>query len=228
MAGDAKPLIFRERLEGAFAPEVWFTAAPLLLLGALAWFYALQWLSWPCWALALCCSWFFRNPRRRVPEGDAAERLALAPADGRIIAVGEETGEGGARLRIGIFLSVFDVHVNRAPLSGEVLSIHRGGAGFRAAFAAEAADNVHLRMALRTAQGLHFEVVQIAGWIARRIVCHPFPGEWLKRGARYGLIRFGSRTDLLLPPGSKALVKKGARVTGGITPLAELPQAGPQ
>lgn len=223
MAGDAKPLMFRERLEGAFAPEVWFTAAPLCLLGALAWFSSLPWLSWPCWALALCCCWFFRNPRRRVPQ-NAAEHLALAPADGRVIAVGEEPGEGGARLRIGIFLSVFDVHVNRAPLSGEVISIQRGGAGFRAAFAADAADNVHVRMALRTAQGLHFEVVQIAGWIARRIVCHPLPGEWLRRGARYGLIRFGSRTDLLLPPGSRALVAKGARVTGGITPLAELPQ----
>lgn len=227
MAGDAKPLIFRERLEGAFAPEVWLTAAPLFLLGALAWFYS-PWLSGPCWALALGCCWFFRNPRRRVPQGDAAERLALAPADGRVIAVGEEPGEGGARLRIGIFLSVFDVHVNRAPLSGEVISIRRGGAGFRAAFAAEAADNVQLCMALRTAQGLLFEVVQITGWIARRIVCHPLPGEWLQRGARYGLIRFGSRTDLLLPPGSRALVKKGARVTGGITPLAELPQGGAQ
>ncbi|MDD9802629.1 MAG: phosphatidylserine decarboxylase [Deltaproteobacteria bacterium] len=225
MAADAKPLIFRERLEGAFAPEVWFTAAPLCLLGALAWFASLPWLSWPCWLLALGCGWFFRNPKRRVPPGDEGERLALAPADGRIIAVGEEPGEGGARLRIGIFLSVFDVHVNRAPLSGEVISIHRGGAGFRAAFAAEAADNVQLCMALRTKQGLPFEVVQIAGWIARRIVCHPFPGEWLKRGARYGLIRFGSRTDLLLPPGSRALVQKGARVIGGITPLAELPEA---
>lgn len=225
MAADAKPLIFRERLEGAFAPEVWFTAAPLCLLGALAWFASLLWLSWPCWLLALGCGWFFRNPKRRVPPGDEGERLALAPADGRIIAVGEEPGEGGARLRIGIFLSVFDVHVNRAPLSGEVISIHRGGAGFRAAFAAEAADNVQLCMALRTKQGLPFEVVQIAGWIARRIVCHPFPGEWLKRGARYGLIRFGSRTDLLLPPGSRALVQKGARVIGGITPLAELPEA---
>ncbi|MDD9827888.1 MAG: phosphatidylserine decarboxylase [Deltaproteobacteria bacterium] len=225
MAADAKPLIFRERLEGAFAPEVWFTAAPLCLLGALAWFASLPWLSWPCWLLALGCGWFFRNPKRRVPPGDEGERLALAPADGRIIAVGEEPGEGGARLRIGIFLSVFDVHVNRAPLSGEVISIHRGGAGFRAAFAAEAADNVQLCMALRTKQGLPFEVVQIAGWIARRIVCHPFPGEWLQRGARYGLIRFGSRTDLLLPPGSRALVQKGARVIGGITPLAELPEA---
>lgn len=224
MAADAKPLIFRERLEGAFAPEVWFSAAPLCLLGALAWFSSLPWLSWPCWALALGCGWFFRNPRRRVPQGDDAERLALAPADGRVIAVGEEPGADGARLRIGIFLSVFDVHVNRAPLSGEVISIQRGGAGFRAAFAAEAADNVQLCMALRTAQGLPFEVVQITGWIARRIVCHPLPGEWLQRGARYGLIRFGSRTDLLLPPGSRALVKKGARVTGGITPLAELPQ----
>jgi len=225
VAADAKPLIFRERLEGAFAPEVWFTAAPLCLLGALAWFASLLWLSWPCWLLALGCGWFFRNPKRRVPPGDEGERLALAPADGRIIAVGEEPGEGGTRLRIGIFLSVFDVHVNRAPLSGEVISIHRGGAGFRAAFAAEAADNVQLCMALRTKQGLPFEVVQIAGWIARRIVCHPFPGEWLKRGARYGLIRFGSRTDLLLPPGSRALVQKGARVIGGITPLAELPEA---
>jgi len=225
VAADAKPLIFRERLEGAFAPEVWFTAAPLCLLGALAWLASLLWLSWPCWLLALGCGWFFRNPKRRVPPGDEGERLALAPADGRIIAVGEEPGEGGARLRIGIFLSVFDVHVNRAPLSGEVISIHRGGAGFRAAFAAEAADNVQLCMALRTKQGLPFEVVQIAGWIARRIVCHPFPGEWLKRGARYGLIRFGSRTDLLLPPGSRALVQKGARVIGGITPLAELPEA---
>ena len=116
-------------------------------------------------------------------------------------------------LRIGIFLSIFDVHVNRAPVAGRVLAKKRGGEKYLAAFnkAAER-HNVRCAMTLETAGGAEVDVVQITGLIARRIVCQPAVGEWLARGVRYGMIRFGSRTDVVLPVGSEARVAVGDRV----------------
>jgi phosphatidylserine decarboxylase len=176
-------------------------------------------------ALTVFVACFFRNPPRAIP-GD--ETAIVAPADGRVIEVGEiEQPDGSKALRIGIFLSVFNVHVNRCPLAGRVVAIERGGQRFLAAFNRSAeTENVRCAMTLETADGVRFQVVQITGWLARRIVCHPQVGDWVRRGDRYGLIRFGSRTDVVLPLTAAALVQVRDRVRGGSTVVAELGKSG--
>ncbi len=213
--------VFEERLTRTFAPDVYATSLPLVAMAGVC--LALQW--WIGAALALILglfiAFFFRNPAREIPGDD---RTVVAPADGRVIAAGEiETETGDKALRIGIFLSVFNVHVNRAPLAGRVLAKERGGEKYLAAFnkAAER-SNVRCAMTLETAGGAKVDVVQITGLIARRIVCQPAVGEWLVRGVRYGLIRFGSRTDVVLPIGSEARVAVGDRVRGGSSVIAVL------
>lgn len=167
---------------------------------------------------------FFRNPERVVPGDEAA---VVAPADGRVLDVGQiETADGSKALRIGIFLSVFDVHVNRAPLAGRVVEVRRSGNAYLAAFNREAESrNVRTDLVLETPAGARVVVSQITGLIARRIVCHPQLGEWLDRGTRYGLIRFGSRTDVQLPLSACPLVTRGERVRGGETVIARLDPA---
>ena len=169
--------------------------------------------------LAVFVGAFFRNPERSIP-GD--ESTVVAPADGRVIEVGEiEAADGRKALRIGIFLSVFNVHVNRAPVAGRVIEIRRSGNAYLAAFNRDAEHrNVRVDLELETADGERVVVSQITGLIARRIICHPTVGEWVRRGERYGLIRFGSRTDVVLPLGSEVLVAKGDRVRGGESVLA--------
>ena len=164
--------------------------------------------------LAVFVAAFFRNPARSIP-GD--EACVVAPADGRVVAVGEtETLDGRKALRIGIFLSVFDVHVNRAPVAGRVVDIRRSGDAYLAAFKPDAEQrNVRVDLEIETADSGRVVVSQITGLIARRIVCHPKIGDWLRRGDRYGLIRFGSRTDVLLPVGAEPIVCEGDRVRGG-------------
>jgi len=195
-------------------------AAPLALAGA---FGLLGWTTagFCLLGLTVFVACFFRNPPREIAGG---EKSVVAPADGRVIDVAEIEGTDGSKwLRIGIFLSVFNVHVNRCPLAGRVVAKDWGGQGFLAAFNPRAeAENVRCALTLETALGLRFQVVQITGLIARRIVCHPELGEWIRRGERYGLIRFGSRTDVLLPPTAVAKVKVRDRVRGGSTIIAEL------
>jgi len=195
-------------------------AAPLALAGAcglLGWTIA----GFCLLGVTVFVACFFRNPPREIAGG---ENSVVAPADGRVIDVAEIEGSDGSKwLRIGIFLSVFNVHVNRCPLEGRVVAKDWGGQTFRAAFNPRAeTENVRCTLTLETASGLRFQVVQITGLIARRIVCHPEPGEWIRRGERYGLIRFGSRTDVLLPSTAVAKVKVRDRVRGGSTILAEL------
>jgi len=218
----AEPPIFEERLTGILAPDAYRFAGPLLLAGLASLAFGWSALGVLLLGLGLFVTAFFRNPPRTIPPG---ENRVVAPADGRVIAVDEiEVGAGEKALRIGIFLSVFDVHVNRAPLAGRVVSIERSGSAFLAAFDPEAETrNVQLALGLELANGARMRVVQITGLIARRIVCHAQVGEWLPRGARFGLIRFGSRTDVVLPAGSRALVKRGDRVRGGASIVAELP-----
>ena len=213
--------LFEERLTRTFAPDVYTTSLPLFAFAGVC--LALQWWIAATLALALglFAAFFFRNPPREIP-GD--ERTVVAPADGRVIDAGEvETETGTKALRIGIFLSIFDVHVNRAPVAGRVLAKKRSGEKYRAAFnkAAEG-DNVRCAMTLETAGGAKVDVVQITGLIARRIVYQPAVGEWLARGVRYGMIRFGSRTDVVLPIGSEARVAVGDRVSGGSSVIAVL------
>jgi len=194
-------------------------AAPLALAGAcglLGWTVA----GFILLGLTVFVACFFRNPPREIPGG---ENSVVAPADGRVIDVAEVEGSDGNKwLRIGIFLSVFNVHVNRCPLAGRVVAKDRGGRAFLAAFNRKAeSENVRCALTLETAAGMRFQVVQITGLIARRIVCHPQVGEWIRRGDRYGLIRFGSRTDVLLPLTAVAKVKARDRVRGGSTIIAE-------
>jgi phosphatidylserine decarboxylase len=216
------PPVFQERLTGPLAPDAYAFAAPLALLGVAS--LAVGWavLGVGLLALGLFVTAFFRNPPREIPS---AEREVVSPADGRVIALDEVELPGGDKgLRIGIFLSVFDVHVNRAPVAGRVVAIERSGDGYLAAFNPDAEKkNVRLDLVLELASGARVRVSQITGLIARRIVCHAQVGEWLARGDRYGLIRFGSRTDVVLPSGSVAKVAKGDRVRGGSSVIAELP-----
>lgn len=228
MADGSRVPVFAERPTALVVGDAWVLAALLVLAGGLAVGLGAPGVGAALAGLGAFVIAFFRNPARRF-RGD--ERDVVAPADGRVLAVDELEDERGEKaLRIGIFLSVFDVHVNRAPVAGRVTAITRGGSRFRAAFDPRGErENVRLAMALETARGERVVVIQITGLIARRIVCHAREGEWLERGIRYGLIRFGSRTDVWLPLGSEACVRRGERVRGGATRLARLPaEPGPR
>jgi len=185
------------------------------------------WVFWPATLFTLFCLYFFRDPERVTPTRHNA---VVAPADGRIVLVGPavppaELGLGDApRQRVAIFLSVLDVHVNRAPIEGRVTKIaYRAGAFVNAALDKASDDNERNAIAIRTTDGRDFAVVQIAGLIARRIVCTVREGDVLNTGERFGIIRFGSRTDLYLPEGVRPLVSVGQTTIGGETVIAELP-----
>jgi len=168
---------------------------------------------------------FFRDPKRIVPDGPG---LLVSPADGKVADIGEvdeiEFLRGRA-VRIGIFLSVFDVHVNRAPCAGEVAYVRHRPGKFGAAFTAESTrDNESNALGLRTASGDPILVRQITGAIARRIVCAVGPGDALDRGQRFGLIKFGSRTEVYVPVAKlrELRVRVGDRVRGGADVIALL------
>ena len=223
--GSAGPL-FEERPTEFIVRDAFALGAVPLALAGLAGLVGLEWLGYACMGLTVFVACFFRNPPRDI-SGD--ERTVVSPADGRVITVGDAELPDGTKVpRVGIFLSVFNVHVNRAPVAGRVVSIERAGAKFLAAFNPRVdAENVRCAMTLETAFGESVRVVQITGLIAWRIVCHPEVGETIRRGARYGLIRFGSRTDVYLPPGSVVAVERGAKVRGGSTALGRLPDLHP-
>ena len=177
---------------------------------AFAWIAALLFLT------AGFCALFFRDPERRVPDDPD---VLLAPADGRVTTVGP-AGEGPpGTQRVSIFLSVFNVHVNRASAAGQVAAVRYREGAFRAAFRRDAADrNERNELEMTTARGT-IRIRQIAGVLARRIVCRAQAGDRLGAGERFGLIRFGSRTDLLAPPDVALEVRPGDRVRGGLTVL---------
>ena len=180
-----------------------------------------EWLAWAGWAFlfgAGFCAFFFRDPERR-PPGDRG--LLLAPADGRVTEVGL-AGEGEpATQRVSIFLSIFNVHINRAPAAGEVRAVRYRQGAFKAAFRKDAADrNERNELEMTTERGT-IRIRQIAGVVARRIVCRVGAGDHLAPGERFGLIRFGSRTDLLLPGSVRITVRPGDRVRGGLTVIGK-------
>ncbi len=177
-------------------------------------------------AFALFCLYFFRDPARVPPDRPG---LVLAPADGHVVLVGPavppaELGLGDTpRIRVAIFLSVLDVHVNRMPVTGTVTRIaYHHGAFLNASMDKASELNERNALALRLPDGRDLAVVQIAGLIARRILCDAREGQHVVAGDRFGIIRFGSRTDLYLPPGVGALVSVGQTMIGGETVLAEL------
>jgi phosphatidylserine decarboxylase len=159
---------------------------------------------------------FFRDPERVIPQ---VPHAVLAPADGKIIFVGptfEDRFLSEESLKISIFMSIFNVHVNRIPLSGTVESIHyQKGTFFAANLDKASFENEHNAVVLRTPEGERIVFVQIAGLIARRIDCRLQPGESVQQGERFGMIRFGSRLDVFVPPNSEVAVSKGQRVKAG-------------
>lgn len=200
-------------------------------LGAVAAALALRKISKPLGSIGLvgaaATAWFFREPRRVAP---ARADFAVAPADGTIATIGEavapaELGlDPTPRMRISVFLSVFDVHVQRIPAGGQIERVaYRPGKFLSADLDKASEENERNSLSLRTPDGHELIVVQIAGLIARRIVCQVAEGDKVDVGQTYGLIRFGSRVDLYLPAGSRVLVREGQRTIGGETALAELP-----
>lgn len=174
-------------------------------------------------AVALFTAWFFRNPQRSAPKSD---RAVVAPGDGKIVEICEEDEPRflkGRSVRISIFLNIFDVHVNRIPCDGTVEQVAYQPGRFLVASRPEATlQNEQNALLIRAVEGTKVLCVQIAGLIARRIVCWVTPGETVACGERFGLIRFGSRMDVFLPLGTKVHVKVGEHVKGGETLLGEL------
>ncbi len=184
------------------------------------------WLFWLGVLFVLFCLYFFRDPERVPP---ARTGVILAPADGRVVSVAPATPPGelglgpAPRWRVAIFLSVLDVHVNRVPAAGTVTRIaYRHGKFLNASLDKASDENERNALAIRLPDGREIAVVQIAGLIARRILCSVREGDAVSTGARFGIIRFGSRTDLYLPEGVRPLIAEGQRMIGGETVIAEL------
>jgi phosphatidylserine decarboxylase len=188
-----------------------------LALGAIgvAW---LKWhyLSWGLLLLTIFSVYFFRNPKREIPPSD---EVILSPADGRVIQVEKHAPNQfmpAETTKISIFMSLFNVHINRSPISGVIEGkAYRRGRFFMANADRSSAENEQNAMVIGGKNGLRILFVQIAGFIARRIVCYAEKGDHLEKGQIYGMIRFGSRLDVYLPDGTKAVVKVGDRVRGG-------------
>jgi len=182
-------------------------------------------LGWAGVVLTLWCGWFFRDPDRVAPNRPGA---LLSPADGVVCAIVSaspppELGMSPeARIRVSVFLNIFDVHVNRVPADGTVTALHyRPGKFINASFDKASEDNERQAIALRLADGRDLAFVQIAGLIARRIKCDLAVGQSVRAGERFGIIRFGSRADVYLPFGFRPTVGVGERVSAGVSVIAE-------
>ncbi|HEY0267084.1 MAG TPA: phosphatidylserine decarboxylase [Rhizomicrobium sp.] len=191
-------------------------------------FLLAAWLGWLLLPVTLWCVAFFRDPERKTPDGPS---LIICPADGKLLPIVNaappaELGMGDApRPRLSIFMNVFNVHVNRNPVSGHVTALsYRPGKFFNASFDKASIHNERMSIRLRpdgeTGEARDLAVVQIAGLVARRIVCDLAQGQGVRAGARFGIIRFGSRVDVYLPPGTEILVAPGIATVAGETVLA--------
>lgn len=172
--------------------------------------------------LAAFFLWFFRDPPRKIPSGPGK---IVSPADGMVTEAEWIETTSGSRLRLSIFLSVLDVHVNRSPVSGTVKTVEFRPGKFMNAIKPESVLANEQTLVVIDAGGYEVSMKQIAGLLARRIVCNLKPGDHVERGQRVGLIKFGSRVDVLLPAEANLKVKTGSRVRGGATVLAELPES---
>ena len=206
------------------AREGWVHVAVAVAVAA-----TVQWLvgglwALPLWLLCLFVLQFFRDPPRHVPQ---AVRAIICPADGRVIAVDEVRDpylDRTAR-RVSIFMNVFNVHANRIPVSGVIEGRwYHPGSFVNAALDKASRDNERNALLIRTDEGSEVVVVQVAGLIARRILCYVQEGVRVQRGERYGFIRFGSRVDVYLPTACEVRVALGDRVAGGRDILGFLPQ----
>jgi phosphatidylserine decarboxylase len=190
----------------------------------------LFWLAEPLGWIGVCltvwCYYFFRDPPRVTPLRDG---LVISPADGVVSMIGpaippEELGLGPAALtRISVFMNVFNCHVNRLPIAGSIIKVaYRPGKFLNASLDKASVDNERNALAIRLPDGRDYAVVQIAGLVARRIVCDVKAGQTLRTGERFGMIRFGSRLDIYLPAGVQPLIALGQSALAGETVLADL------
>jgi phosphatidylserine decarboxylase len=196
-------------------------AASILVAWLIGW-----WWSLPLWLAALFVLQFFRDPAREVPDDP---RAVVAPADGRIVAVEKARDPWLERdaLKISVFMNVFNVHSNRAPVDGTVKQVwYRAGRFLNAALDKASLDNERNALWLRTRAGTDVTCVQVAGLIARRILCYVSAGAELARGERFGFIRFGSRVDVYLPLDAQPVAAIGDKVYAAESVLARLPGHG--
>lgn len=202
-------------VETAMIRDAYLFIVPMLALAVLCIWFGLSVAALALLFLAAFVGYFFRNPAREIPAGD---NLIVSPADGKVVRVASlPEGQG-----ISIFLNIFDVHVNRAPIGGELEQVEYRRGRFKAAFDEEASRVNEQNILSIRGQRIRVVVKQIAGLIARRVVCWKRPGHFLERGELFGLIRFGSRVDVILPKEVKLLVKVGDRVKGGSSVIGEL------
>ena len=192
-----------------------FAAIPLLV-GIVAFVLHWNWFGGVLIFLGFFVMFFFRDPERNPP---ADQDTIVSPADGRVMEVVEESRDGKPGRRISVFLSIFDVHVNRSPVAGRITNIeYRTGKFYAAMRGRASAENEQNAFYVQSERG---EVVfkQIAGWVARRIVCWKSSGDSVMRGERVGMIRFGSRMDIWLPEAVEIVVRPGQHVAGGTSVL---------
>ncbi len=197
----------------------YYYALPLIAAGVL-----LGWLTAPAWAiipflLAFFFLWFFRDPERAIPSEEGA---VVSPGDGKVTEVAQVTVAGEKRLRFSIFLSVFNVHVNRSPIAGVIRDVRYQRGKYLNAMNVASAELNEQNIVTVEGDGQTVVFKQIAGLLARRIVFHPKVGDRLERGQRVGLIKFGSRVDVVLDASARVNVKVGDRVKGGASVLAYL------
>jgi phosphatidylserine decarboxylase len=190
-----------------------FYALGLSIAGALIAYLGGFWLASPLWVLAIFCLYFFRDPEREVPTGP----VAVSPADGKVVAV---VAEGPARQRLSIFLNIFDVHVNRTPIAGDISKVEYQEGRFLVASKAEASGQNEQNVVTVQGEGTTVVFKQIAGLIARRIVFNKKTGDHVAAGERIGLIKFGSRVDVLFGPEWEITVQPGMRVSAGSSVIA--------
>ncbi len=205
------------------AKEGWpFIAVTVIGAGVAQWL-AGGWWSVPMWLVVIFMVQFFRDPPRAVPQ---EAKAVLSPADGQVVAV-ERTRDpylDRDALKMSVFMNVFNAHSNRSPVDGEIRETwyHRGSF-FNAALSKSSLENERAALWIRTPAGCDVTCVQIAGLIARRILCYVATGQRVSRGERYGFIRFGSRVDVYLPPESRPVASMGDKVYATATILATLP-----
>jgi phosphatidylserine decarboxylase len=196
----------------------------LLAAGVLLAWLTDPWFALPPLLLACFCMWFFRDPERRIPEEVG---LVVSPADGKVTEIAPCPLQGEPHFRISIFLNVFDVHVNRSPIAGVIKTAEYRRGRFLNAMDATSAEANEQNIVTVIGDGQTVIFKQIAGLIARRIVFTKKIGDTVARGERVGLIKFGSRTDVILPATAQRVVKVGDRVRGGSSILARFPHAEP-
>lgn len=201
------------KLELVIVRDGIYYALAMVAAALLVSWLASPWYAVPLWILAVFCLYFFRDPERTVPEGP----VAVSPADGKVVAV---KSEGPSLQRISIFLSVFDVHVNRSPIAGTIAKVNYQCGRFLVASKEECSAQNEQNVVTVQGDGSTVVFKQIAGLIARRIVFNKAPGDHVATGERVGLIKFGSRMDVLFGPEWEIVVQPGGRVSAGSSVIA--------